>query len=77
VWLSVDAPHGSVVDSAAEADRRLRQGHPVVLMVDPSAGPVVLPSRGQGRLALFVGEADDAGVRAAAAVMAEELFGSS
>jgi hypothetical protein len=73
----VDAPLGSVVDNAAEADRRLHQGDNIVLLVDPAAGPVVRPCGGQGRLALFVGDGDDPGVRVAAAVMAGELFGSS
>lgn len=71
----MDPLPASVVDTTAEADRRLRQGQKVVLLVDP-AGEVVHPRRDQGRLALFVGEADDPVVWAAAEVMAGELFGS-
>jgi hypothetical protein len=70
-------PRGSVVDTAAEADRLVRQGQNVVLLVDPGADQVIRPRRAEGRLALFVGEVGDPAVRAAAAVMAGELFGSS
>jgi hypothetical protein len=64
----------TVVADAAEAARLVAQGTNVVLIVDADAGPSSTPGRGPGRLAVMVGQADDPEVRAAAELMAAELF---
>jgi hypothetical protein len=65
-----------VVDDVVAAARLIAAGQNVVLVVDPDGDQVAWPSGGPGRLAVLVGSVDDPAVRAAAEVMAAELFGT-
>jgi hypothetical protein len=72
-----EPPGAAVVRSVGDAARRLRHGDNVVLLVAPDRGHVVCPAGGPGRLAVLVGDPDDAAVLAVGALMASELFGSA
>ncbi len=67
-------PPARIVGGVAEAAELISEGTDVVLLLDPDAGPVTLPSGGPGRLAILVGRPDDSAVRAAAEEMVAELF---
>ncbi|HET9077677.1 MAG TPA: hypothetical protein VFN68_12160 [Acidimicrobiales bacterium] len=64
-----------VVDDPVGARALCAEGRNVVVVVAPGA-PLCRPA-GPGRLAVFVGDPEDAAVRAGAAEMDAELFGSA
>ena len=65
-----------VCDDVERALEMVGAGAGVVLIVAPGHPPPVIPRGSPGRLAFFVGEADDPAVIGAAEDMDAELFGA-
>jgi hypothetical protein len=65
-----------VVDGLEDALALASCGRSVVLIVDEHAGPLALERAGPGRIAIFVGPADDPATWQGAEEMAKELFGA-